>query len=266
MANQSSGADEFFIGWLPTPRTYFHFLRPLVIALLIGGAGLAVLLAVWQRSPGAGRWDDDVIRTFDGLAANHPYAMIRTRVDGASEPRTILLVDEGKFGASDRLAALLGEQPELPVRATGTVIQRDGRWLLELQEGPAGLRLLSKDETASFSTGDPHWPTPNRSTEEITVRGEIVDSKCHLGAMKPGNGKAHKACAMLCISGGIPPMLVSRDAAGVATYYLLTTEAGGRANDRVLPFVGDPVEVRGLQERVGDLVRLRVSSLVRIAR
>ena len=43
-----------------------------------------------------------------------------------------------------------------------------------------------------------------------TLRGEIVDSKCYLGAMKPGDQKTHKACATLCIRGGIPPVLVER--------------------------------------------------------
>jgi hypothetical protein len=78
--------------------------------------------------------------------------------------------------------------------------------------------------------------------------------------MKPGGGKTHKACAMLCVSGGVPPMLVTRDAAGNETFYLLVTEAGGVANESVLDFVGDPVEVSGRLERHGDLLILRVAA------
>ena len=37
----------------------------------------------------------------------------------------------------------------------------------------------------------------------VTLTGEIVDSKCFLGVMNPGNLKPHKACAIRCISGGI---------------------------------------------------------------
>jgi hypothetical protein len=78
--------------------------------------------------------------------------------------------------------------------------------------------------------------------------------------MKPGGGKTHKGCAMLCISGGVPPMLVTRDAAGVETFVLLTTADGATANEFVLPFVGDRVTISGRLERHGDLLALRVTS------
>ena len=77
--------------------------------------------------------------------------------------------------------------------------------------------------------------------------------------MKPGGGKTHKACAMLCISGGVPPMLVTRDASKNETFYLLATDEGGVANERVVDFVGDPVEVSGQLERHGDLLVLRIA-------
>ncbi len=79
---------------------------------------------------------------------------------------------------------------------------------------------------------------PQVLAEHVTLKGEIIDPKCYLGAMKPGGGKTHKACAMLCISGGVPPMLVTRDANKQETFYLLTTDQGGVANELVLPFVG----------------------------
>jgi len=40
---------------------------------------------------------------------------------------------------------------------------------------------------------------------ERTLRGEVIDPKCYIGAMKPGGGKTHKACAE-CFS--IRPLLV----------------------------------------------------------
>ena len=48
---------------------------------------------------------------------------------------------------------------------------------------------------------------PSRAIGEVTLVGEVVDPKCWLGDMKPGDGKAHAACARLCMEGGIPPML-----------------------------------------------------------
>jgi hypothetical protein len=65
---------------------------------------------------------------------------------------------------------------------------------------------------------------------------------------------------MLCISGGVPPMLVTRDDARNETFYLLVTEEGGVANERVLDFVGDAVEVSGRLEQHGDLLLLRIAA------
>ena len=58
---------------------------------------------------------------------------------------------------------------------------------------------------------------------------------------------------------GVPPMFVTRDAAKNETFYLLATEEGGVANERVLDFVGDPVAVSGRLERHGDLLLLQVA-------
>jgi hypothetical protein len=253
MSTMTSSAkrDDFFIGWLPMPQNYAQFLRPVAILLfgaaVAGGAGLSVL----QPDPGPGRWDSDNVATFDGLVFARPYAMLLTVGDKAGDPpRTILLVEEGKFGALPRVMPLVqGRTGGVAVRARGTMLHRDGRQMLELAEGDDGLRPLTSAEAAKLPAL--HWqPT---ATESVHLVGEIIDPKCYLGAMKPGGGKTHKACAMLCISGGIPPMLVTRDADKHETFYLLTTSDGGPANDMVLPFAGDAVAVTGFVERIGDL-------------
>ncbi len=79
----------------------------------------------------------------------------------------------------------------------------------------------------------------------MTLRGEIVDSKCYLGAMKPGAGRVHRACAQICLEGGIPPVLVVRDASGKERHYVLTSQEGGPVHREVLPFVAEPVSVAG---------------------
>jgi hypothetical protein len=107
---------------------------------------------------------------------------------------------------------------------------------------------------------DPAANGPRR-TEHTTLAGEIVDSKCYLGAMKPGDGKGHKACAVLCISGGIPPMLVSAsgsESERTVSYYLLVGASGQPMNARVLPFVAEAVEVSGVVEDWEGLRMLRV--------
>lgn len=91
-----------------------------------------------------------------------------------------------------------------------------------------------------------------------------MDSKCYLGAMKPGDGKAHKACAILCVSGGIPPVLIYLDSTGKRRSSLLTDPTGGPVNDHVLPLIGEPIEIRGTPGTLGPLPLMAIESLCRV--
>jgi hypothetical protein len=93
----------------------------------------------------------------------------------------------------------------------------------------------------------------------VTLRGEIIDSKCYLGAMKPGGGKTHKACAALCLAGGVPPMFVTRGADGREAYYLLASPNGGPVAPELHAYAGDPVEIIGEIEQMDDLRTLKVT-------
>jgi hypothetical protein len=246
--------DPFFIGWLPAPAAHRRLLRPLAAGLLLGAVAVAAVAALGQRDPGPGHWDAGRLHSFDGWLVTRPYALLW--VPGAPG-RTFLLVEEGKFGALPRAEPLTRGWPDgRPVRATGTVLDRDGRWMLELAAGPEGLRPLTAEEARAL----PPVTQPTTTAEDVTLAGEIIDPKCYLGAMRPGGGKTHKACAMLCISGGVPPMLVTRDAGDREANYLLTTAADGPANDLVLPFVGEPIRITGRLERRGDLLLLRIEA------
>lgn len=81
-----------------------------------------------------------------------------------------------------------------------------------------------------------------------TLVGEIVDTKCYLGAMKPGRGKPHRDCASLCIRGGIPAALLVRTENGERRLVHLVS-LGRPVGAEVLDFVGPPVEVTGLLRR-----------------
>ena len=90
-----------------------------------------------------------------------------------------------------------------------------------------------------------------------TLIGEIVDSKCYLGVMNPGQLTTHRACAIRCISGGIPPVLLVRQTNGPALYFLLVSSDGRPVNKQVLSMVAEPIEVTGNVERQGELLILR---------
>lgn len=247
--------DEFFVGWRKTPPGTARFLRPYVAALVIGAIATAAALAWLQRPPGNGQWDDGEVVTLRGIALTNPYAVLRVSQAGKT-PRTYLLVEDGKFGALPRTSRIVqGRACGVPVEVKGTLLHRGDCWMIALEPGESGMRPLSADEAEGLPKPEPG--ERQVVAETTTLRGEIIDPKCYLGAMKPGGGKTHKACAMRCIAGGIPPMLVTSDA-GRETFYLLVAEGGGAANDVVYPFVGDRVEVTGRVERSGDMLVLRI--------
>jgi len=137
------------------------------------------------------------------------------------------------------------------IRLDGTLIQRDDVRMLEVVEG--SLQVESTSSTAPSAT------TPQ--TIYVGARhftGEIVDSKCFLGVMNPGDKTVHRACARLCIRGGIPPMLHLDSAVEGRKYLLITGENGESINERVLPYVASPLEITGELFQTGDLYELRV--------
>jgi hypothetical protein len=252
--NDVEQADEFFIGWLKTPDNYVSRLRTVAVVVLLLTPLLAGVLAASQATPGTGEWDSINAVTLEGIAYCRPYAMLRTLdVTRDGTLRTVLLVSEGKFGAVERLQAFDGRQ----VRVRGTFLHRDGRWMLELASEPNAI-TARPDLDAEVST-PLEWPESTIATT-VTLRGEIIDPKCFLGAMKPGSRKTHKACATLCISGGIPPMLYAYDTQGEPEYYLLVTADGRAINQAILPFVGDLVELEGELNATDDLKVLRIDT------
>lgn len=46
--------------------------------------------------------------------------------------------------------------------------------------------------------------------------------------MRPETGKVHRACAIRCLSGGVPPGLLVRDKSGDGVVLLLASETGGK--------------------------------------
>ncbi|MCC7388333.1 MAG: hypothetical protein IT431_06155 [Phycisphaerales bacterium] len=225
-------AEPIYVGYLPTPERHQRLLRVIVPAMLVLAVVSAGLIAGAQRSPGPASWSAEAER-FEGTLVLVPYPVLLP--DRESDP-PMYLVAAGKFGAAG-LGPLGGRRVEV----RGTVLRRDNALMLELPSG-AGPREV---------------PGPTRALQDavaipVTLRGEIVDSKCCLGAMKPGEGKTHRACATLCVRGGIPPVLVSTADDGRTLYTLLTTAENGPANTLVLPHIAEPVTLRGaLTDRAG---------------
>lgn len=232
--------DEFFVGYLPAmPREHGRAVRRAVAVIATGLVVLAVLLSTLVNRPARATWDEAAV-TLTGTLVTTPYPMVVS--DDQGEARTVLVVAERKFGALDRLNELRGTR----VMLRGTVLERDGRRMFELSDAPDAVSGVGNASEVTM-----------RDLGPVILRGQIVDSKCYSGAMKPGEGKEHRACAVRCISGGIPPGFVVDDAAG-APFCVLADQNGGPLNAVVLDYVAEHTEVRGTMGEIGDLRVLRV--------
>jgi hypothetical protein len=88
---------------------------------------------------------------------------------------------------------------------------------------------------------------------EVDLVGEIVDSKCYLGNMNPGNGKVHRDCAVRCLSGGIPPVFATNDFNGSpAALLLIGTNQKALPREAFLDGVAQPVRILGSVTQVGN--------------
>jgi methionine sulfoxide reductase heme-binding subunit len=242
----SSGASSFYVGYrkvMPAPLA--DFLRPWLLAVAVAVPILAAGLAIPQMPFGPGAYEFGRSRSFEGLVLGSAYPTLLLGSPlpdlDAAAPSRCLLVAPGKHGAAELMEAFDGQR----VRLEGTLILRDRRRMIEVVPGT----IVSEGTAAAGA--------PPRRLGRFTLRGEIVDSKCYLGVMKPGNLKPHKACAIRCISGGIPPVFVVRDGEGRALYLLLEDLEGRAVNRRVLDFVAEPLEIEGEVEQRDDLYVLR---------
>jgi hypothetical protein len=241
------GDHEFYIGWQErAPARTASRMHRVVLALYLGAAAMAVALVLLQNPFPPAAFEFGTVRSFAGTVGGeaHPWLVV-ARPGLASPGREASrypLVAPGKLGAPAALRERIGSEVEL----TGTLVWRDGRTLIELAGEPA-----AGPATGVAAAG------AVEDLGTLTLAGEIVDSKCFLGVMNPGNLKPHRLCAVRCISGGIPPVLYVHDADGRVAYLLLVGDDGRSINRELLGWVAEPVEVTGRVERHGDLLVLR---------
>jgi hypothetical protein len=200
-----------------------------VVVLLVG------VLLVFAQSPfAASKFEFGQYREYAGVLQEWPYPMLVT------PDSRFLLVAPGKHGLP--VTGMEGKS----VRLKGSLIQRGQDSMLE---------VLPESLHAGSSASAPNSVL---DLGPVKLTGEIVDSKCYLGVMNPGNGKVHRDCAVRCISGGIPPAFIAKDASGDVRILLLTGPDGASLNRQVLPFVGEPLEISGQLVRSGPTLILKI--------
>ncbi len=239
----SNRNDEFFVGYFPMPARLSQFYKVLVALLLCIGAGFAFWVSSSQESAGKGQWNVAETTSASGFLTVNPYPVLHTS-DG--NPRSIMLLTQGKHSAAAFTEVLDGKH----VQVTGFSIERGG-WM--------SMELRSSDDIVATAAPAGQSAPVIEPLESVTLSGEVVDSKCFIGVMKPGGGKVHRACASLCVAGGIPPMLVVEQTDGSRFGYMLVDQQGNSAAEEVAETIAMPVAITGRLERRGDLTYLRLT-------
>jgi hypothetical protein len=237
--------NEFYVGYLPkAPAGIARRIKTLIAIVLVLGAVAAITFARVQKTFAPSTFEYGKERTFEGVIESRPFPALVTTGPGATDTQAkrYLLVATGKHGADSQLQPYAGRT----VRLRGTLIYRDPQSMIE----------LVKDSVAVID--DAHQvPAPPTDLGSFDLTGEIVDSKCYLGVMNPGNGKIHRDCAVRCLSGGIPPIFATNDFRGIPAILVLA-DAGGKPlpKETFLNLVGQPVRVHGKVLQPGDTLFL----------
>ena len=241
-------SDEFYIGWEVKAAPGIGKTARKAVVLVLALALLApVVLAVSQRLIGASVFEWGNHKSFSGILQTAPYPHLLVprpgNADGLPGSSAYYLVAPWKFGLKpETIAPLDGKS----VILKGTLIYRGNQTMIEVL--PGSIQATNIAGAASPQTV---------ALGKQTLVGEIVDSKCFLGVMNPGQLIPHRACAIRCISGGVPPVLLVRQRDGPPAYLLLVSADGKPVNKQVLEMVAEPLEITGDVERQGELLILR---------
>lgn len=239
--------DGFFVGYINgVPAGARGVVAAIAILFLVLMAAVAFAISFTQPSPGPGRFDFS-FKTFTGVLETSPFPLVRLAPSNAyPEGHTLLLSGQGKRGVQAKAAGLAGQV----VDVGGVMLKRGDIDMLQVGNR-VGLRASVEG-----------LPADLQSQIDLTVTdlgvwrltGEICDGKCYTGAMRPGNGLAHKACANLCLTGGIPPVFVSTSPVEGSEFLLLAGPDGEPLGDAVNSWVAVRVQLEGQIERRGDLL------------
>jgi hypothetical protein len=223
--------DEFYIGYEPEMPPGLARRVRFAVAL---GAGAVVVLALVatavQRPLATSSFDFGRQLSWTGRLVRIPAPALL--VPTPAGYRWFWLVGRGKHGAEPAIAPV----PDGWATVTGTLISRE-RWRM--------IEVVSATAATAPERAQADPPAIDGAGEEVTLRGEIVDSKCFLGVMNPGEHVVHRDCAIRCLSGGVPPMLAYATADGRRDLAVLVDADGRLLHDELHHAAGHQVSARG---------------------
>lgn len=249
--------DDFFIGW--SNRLPRAMIRHMVAAAMVAIGGFAALgygLSRFADDPDDGllrlgprtaagdvvrpeAWQGDQV--FRGRLETNGYSLLHVGPDAAfPRGRVLLLSGFGKRGP--------------PVDgATGIVEFRGGL----MRRGDIEM-LVVDDPPKQVAPAADAGTLSRQSLGRWRIVGEICDGKCYPGGMRPGSGVSHRACAVLCLSGDVPPVFVTLAPVAGQSFLILAAPNGESPFVHIAHVIGIPVELEGEVERVGNVLVLRL--------
>jgi hypothetical protein len=239
----------FFVGYLPAPTNLRQFLLLTCVLVMAIFALTGLLIGSTQDAPQDSGFRFDYGRqTVTGVIELTPYPLLRvTEGNELIKPgKTLLLTSAGKSGVDMRAMGLDGQLAQV----SGVVLQRGSIDMLQLRGGRNGLSMVDGAPPEMETVPLGRWK----------VAGEICDGKCLNGAMRPGRGLAHKACANLCLIGDVPPVFVTTQPVDGAEFMLITGPDGTRLPKAAYDRVGQFISMEGDVERRGDILVIRMDA------
>lgn len=242
---QNPSPDEFYVNYAPAPVSYRRFLIRFIPLLVLGSILFAIVFPGLHNQFNSGRIHGGT--EIEGLLVGEPVPHLIVPRPGNVESQVpfsrYVLSGLGKSAPRANVLEQVGQW----VKLSGVMISRNQLSLIAVRsaepiEPPANVTI-----------------NPNEGTTlgEFSLTGEILDGKCYPGTMKPGQGKTHRACAIRCISGGVPAVFRVQNNRKDVMYFLLADEQGQAVNDRILDFVADPIRITGTVMQYDDMFVLQ---------
>ena len=241
--------DEFFIGYLAPPPGLKKFTVSITMGLVLAMGLVAALVAANQEPVEAGKYEFGVIRDFEGVLVETPLPMIHLSDQNYAAGLSLPIVGPGKTGLPKQAEGLHGQL----ISFKGSYAYARNVAVVEMNQ-PGSITVLDQAVTMDMNPG-PAFPLG-----QVQLMGEIVDTKCFTGVMRPATGKVHRACAIRCLSGGVPAGFLVRDFNNNQTVFFLA----GQGSDPLefdLQWTGRPVLVSGALEMQGGVPIIRVADM-----
>ncbi len=244
--------DEFYIGWQDkAPASYGKKVKRVVVQLLLLVLIVSALL-VWSQQPFVNStFEIAKYRTLEGILIKEPIPCLKMPVgvdqNGVPRFQRVLLIGFGKKSATPALDEIEQTQGQSlqgkGVRLKGKLIYYDGTLAMEIPNDGSAFQGFKTIQDA---------PSLQQTIGEATLRGEILDPKCYLGVMRPGQGKPHRSCAIRCLEGGIPPFFKVATKDDARQYFFVLDANGQPLKEKIAKYVADEVQLCGIVEQWDD--------------